>query len=133
MKSDSIADKIKSLVKNNDRFTLVELYGSAATGRMNEQSDIDIAVGSDSGLTNDDCLSLSLQLSELFNREVSVINLEKMEGLILSEVLTKGITIKNSSPLYKSRHLIRMYEYNEDILPFQQLAFEKKRQRYLNG
>lgn len=133
MKSSSIAQKIISIVSKDDRFSLVELYGSAASGRMNSRSDIDLAVGSERGLSNNDCLDLSLELTELLNREVSVIDLEKMEGLILSEVLTKGITLKNSSSHYKSRLLIRMFEYSEDIFPYEQLAFKKKLQRFLHG
>lgn len=108
------------------------LYGSAASDRLSSKSDVDIAVGSEMSLSNDFCMELSRKLSLLTDREVSVIDIEKMEGIILQEVLVKGITIKNRKPNYKAKFLSKMYEFTEDILPFQMMGMNKKISGFLN-
>ncbi|MBI9100472.1 MAG: nucleotidyltransferase domain-containing protein [Spirochaetaceae bacterium] len=108
------------------------LYGSAALDRLSPSSDIDIAVGSKKSLSNDYCIELSRKLSLITDREVSIINIEKMEGIILQEVLVKGITLKNSEPNYKAGFLSKMYEYTEDILPYQMMGINNKLDVFLN-
>lgn len=99
---------------------------------MNDASDIDLAVGLDSGLSYNACTDWSRELSLLLEREVSVIDIEKMEGIILQEILVKGITILNRNPNLKAKYLSKMYEYTEDILPFQMSGIHKKVREFLN-
>lgn len=83
-----------TLIADNDDVDLCILYGSAALDQLSPSSDIDIAVGSKKSLSNDFCMVLSGKLSIATDREVSIIDIEKMEGVILQEVLVKGITRK---------------------------------------
>lgn len=55
-----------------------------------------------------------------------------MEGVILQEVLRKGITIKSSDPLLKARYNIKMIVFPEDIFPFHILAHNKILKDFLN-
>lgn len=121
-----ILSKITTPINENDYIDLCILYGSAALDHLSPSSDIDIAVGSKKSLSNDFCMELSRKLTLSTDREVSIINIEKMEGVILQEVLVKGITIKNIKPEYKAQFLSKMYEYTEDILPFQMMGINKK-------
>ena len=123
---------IKPPISDDVNLELCILYGSAALDQLSANSDIDIVVGSEMSLTNDFCMELSRKLSLLTDREVSVINIEKMEGVILQEVLVKGITLKNLKPNYKAKFLSKMYEFTEDILPFQIMGINKKVANYLN-
>ncbi|MDA3809741.1 MAG: nucleotidyltransferase domain-containing protein [Spirochaetaceae bacterium] len=127
-----VLSKILTPISEEDDLDLCILYGSAALDRLSLTSDIDIAVGSEKSLTNDFCMELSGKLSLLTDREVSIINIEKMEGVILQEVLVKGITLKNLKPAYKTRFLSKMYEYTEDILPFQMMGINKKVADFIN-
>jgi len=129
---EEIITLISPLIVNDDSLNLCILYGSAALNRLTTNSDIDIAVGSEKSLTNDYCIELSRKLSLITDREVSIINIEKMEGIILQEVLVKGITLKNSESNYKARFLSKMYEYTEDILPYQMMGINKKVDNFLN-
>ena len=129
---NEIITSITPLIINDDSLDLCILYGSAVLDRLSPSSDIDIAVGSKKSLSNDYCIELSRKLSLITDREVSIINIEKMEGIILQEVLVKGITIKNSKSNYKARFLSKMYEYTEDILPYQMMGINNKVDNFLN-
>jgi len=109
------------------------LYGSAAIDNLTDRSDIDLTVGRESGLSYQECCQWSRDLSLLIDREVSIIDIEKMEGIILQEVLVKGITLINEKSHFKARYLSRMYEFTEDILPFQMMGIKKKVKEFLNG
>jgi len=129
---EAVIKTIESHLNKNKFIDLCILYGSAAQDRLNDRSDIDIALGCESGISYGECLEFSRVLTLEMDREVSVIDIEKMEGLILQEVLCKGITLKNDNPVYKARFLTRMWEFNEDLLPFQMMTIEKKLKDYLN-
>ena len=129
---EEIIAKISPLIVNDDSLDLCILYGSAALDRLSSNSDIDIAVGSEKSLSNDYCIELSRKLSLITDREVSIINIEKIEGIILQEVLVKGITLKNSVSNYKAGFLSKRYEYTEDILPYQMMGINKKVNNFLN-
>jgi len=77
-------------------------------------------------------LEISTTLSLLIELEASVIDINKMEGLIIEEVLTKGDIVKNSNPDLLFSHIQRMQTYTENILPFQQQGAKKLLKDYLN-
>lgn len=128
--AEQIVELIKPLIGNSIELCL--LYGSAALNRLTNRSDIDIAIGSNDLILDDEALNLSLKLTHLLNREVSVIDISKMEGVILSEVLGKGLTVKNSDPLLKAKYITKMLTFSEDILPYHQLSYDKKLKEFFN-
>ena len=128
--SEPIIDKAKRHLQNHPDMLLAILYGSAAVGRLSRLSDIDLAVSGEEGLSTESCLALSLTLGQDLDREVSVIDMNKIEGVILQEVLLKGIVLKHHPDLL-ARHALRLQEFTEDILPFQKIAFQTLKGRYL--
>lgn len=129
--SDAIIEQIRSRLEAHPEVTLAVLYGSVALGRISRQSDVDLAISSEGGLEPESCLSLSLQLTRALSREVSVVEMDKMEGVILQEVLMKGVFLKRN-PAVLLRHVFRLQEFTEDVLPFHELAFQIKMGRYLD-
>ena len=123
--SDAIIEQILTRLEAHPEVTLAVLYGSVASGRISQQSDVDLAISSKEGLEVETCLSLSLQLTRILNREVSVVDMDKMEGVILHEVLTKGVFLKRD-PDALVRHVFRLQEFTEDVLPFHEMAFQIK-------
>lgn len=126
-----IVEKIRPLIDNDIELTI--LYGSAALNRLTERSDIDIAIGSNKHISNNKSLNLSLKLTHLLNREVSVIDISKMEGVILKEVLIKGLTVKNSDPLLKAQYIKKMITFSEDILPYHLLSYKNSIKDFLEN
>ena len=129
---EEIIDTIIPIIEHDTEIELCLMYGSTVQDRLTERSDIDIAIGSEHGISNQKCLEVSRILTLATDREVSVIAIEKMEGVILQEVLVKGITIKNTNVNFKANLIIRMLEFTEDILPFQLMGINKKVMEYLH-
>lgn len=130
---DEVIKTVAPIIEKNHAIELCILYGSAAADNLTDMSDVDLAVGSETGLTYQQCLTLSLELTHLLDREVSVIDLKKLEGVILGEVLTKGITLKSTNTSYKAGFIMKNMEFNEDILPFHHAGARKMIQEYLDG
>lgn len=100
--------------------------------RLTDRSDIDIAIGSSSVISHESALDISLQLTHILSRECSVIDINKMEGVILEEVLTKGQIIRNYNPDLLAKYIGRMLTFTEDILPLQKAATDKYIGDYLS-
>jgi len=130
IESEAIINQVRHFLSGQADISLAILYGSAASDRLSRHSDVDLAVSSAQGLSAETCLSISLALTRKLDREVSVIDMNKMHGVILQEVLTKGIIVKKNSQLMV-RHVLRMQEFTEDVLPYQKMAFEIQMGRYL--
>ncbi len=120
-----IVDTIHNLIIKDNKIELCILYGSAASNRLKKSSDIDIAIAHAQGINNELRLETSLKLSAILKREVSVLDLSALNGIILREILKKGITIKNTNTLLKANLIIKMLDYSEDLYPLQKKALLK--------
>lgn len=125
-----ILDKI---LKSFTEIQICILYGSTAADRLNSESDIDLAVAAEPEISPDLCLSLSGRMSVETGRETSVTSLPKMEGVILSEVLSKGLVVRNENPALLARFITKMYSFSEDVLPLQLAGIKRKTEKYLHG
>ncbi|MBN2860393.1 MAG: nucleotidyltransferase domain-containing protein [Sphaerochaetaceae bacterium] len=125
---EEVIQHIQPLLFTYTNIDLCILYGSAARDTLHTGSDIDLAVGSSSGISYSDRFTLSQELTAVVGREVTVLDISSLNGVILQEVLTKGITIKNTDTAFKAELLIQMYEFTEDLLPAY-MAGAKKRIR----
>jgi predicted nucleotidyltransferase len=123
---------IDRAVRKNPRIELCILYGSAARDQLQESSDLDLVLGADQPVTPSECLDLSLSLGGQTGREVSVNSIEKMEGLILREILNGGVIIKNTNPDFLACFIIKMYDFAEDLLPLQLEGQKTQIRRFLD-
>ena len=130
---DAVIGTVSSQLVPFPDIQLCMLYGSANLDRLTPQSDIDLAVASADGLTAERCIEFMLKVGEKLDREVSVVDMDKMNGLILQEVLVKGHTILCNNALTKAKHILRMLEYTEDILPYQTMGLRKQMDTFIHG
>ena len=128
-----IINEIKHLIVNDYAIDLCILFGSAAQDRLKKSSDIDIVIGSKKGITNEQRLELSMDLSKICGRTVSVLDIAMLNGIVLKEVLVKGITIKNVDAVFKAKHITRMLDFMEDLYPMQKKGLIRKAKRFAYG
>ncbi len=119
---EELIQLIQPIILEETAIDLCVLYGSAARDKLTSESDIDLAVGNASGISYEERLDLSVRLTLLTGREVSIIDISTLQGIILQEVLVKGVTLKNRIPHFKAHLLSQMYEFSEDILPTHMLG-----------
>lgn len=128
---NDFADLIK-IFTDFPEILLVIVFGSVARNNDSAGSDLDIAVAGSRPLTMDSILQLQCTLEKNIGREVDVIDLQKVSGPILQQVLTTGKIIKNLSPLYAD-FIKKMWFNQADMMPLTKFVLQEHCQRFVNG
>lgn len=126
-------DIVSQTLEEKEEAETIILYGSAVQDRLTEESDLDIAAASAGGLSNEYRRDLAFRLSNAAERHVSVLDLAKLEGLILREILSRGQLIRNHNPNHLAQFTIKMYDYVEDLMPLQMEGIKNYLRRSLHG
>jgi len=89
----------------------VILFGSAAKGRMREDSDIDIAFLSESKLTSYDIFLAAQELADRLKSEVDLIDFQQASTIFKAQIVNRGIVILDRQPT--ARHYAYMRALKE--------------------
>lgn len=111
---------------------LVILYGSAVKGRFSDRSDIDIAVSGEGPLPVELLSDISTELAFHFGRNIDLIDLHQVEGLILHRVMTEGVRIKTDPALFV-KFQGKAFGYYEDFKPLQDMIRAERIRRFIDG
>ena len=118
------------LAKTLDPYLIV-LFGSAATGKLRADSDIDLAYLSDQDIEAYDLFMLSQQLASLLGRDVHLLNLNQVPTVLQAQVIDKGKMILDREPNRRQEFFILIFKtyarLNEERAPI--LAKVKERGR----
>ncbi|WP_321532024.1 nucleotidyltransferase domain-containing protein [uncultured Desulfuromonas sp.] len=122
-----------SALNKEQGLKLAILYGSAATGTMRANSDVDLAVLYGHALDAEQKMRLKDELERTFMRSVDLVDLSNLSGTILKQILCKGkVVIKNDSPALAM--LLQRMIYNQaDMMPYVTRTLMERQQRFLNG
>ena len=105
------------------------IFGSAASGTMREDSDVDVAVLASEPLSVMLRLELIAKLSLAVGREVDVVDLHSAYGTILRQVLTKGKIVLKRSDASHAMLIKRMLFDQADMEPLRRRIIDKSLQR----
>ena len=75
------------------------LFGSAASGQMRPESDLDIAILRPSPLSPDEVLGFKSFLSQKLRRDSDILDLYRTDSVTAAQVVTTGIEILSLNPL----------------------------------
>lgn len=106
---EQIAQEIRTFFHDREAVTAVYLFGSAAQGRMNRFSDIDVAVLYRRNQTPDLRRQLADQetLSERLNRTVDLVNLNTASPILGRQVLKNGRLLLNQDPSAVNNYFVQ--------------------------
>jgi predicted nucleotidyltransferase len=130
---DRIRKAIAGFFAGRPEIRLCFLYGSAASGRLHAGSDVDVAVAAADPLKPEELAELQLRLSELLGREVDLVDLRRAEGLLLRQILARGLRLKNEDPLFLSSLIRKMWYFEADMMPNIRLILQRRAERFAGG
>jgi putative transposase len=124
-------DEIGGALEDFPEIRFCTLFGSAGQGRMTARSDVDIAVAGEQKLDVETRARLAGALSGALGREVDLVDLQDVSGLILEQALCKSKVVKNADhPLY-ARLLKRLWYNQADMMPYVKRVLEQRSSRWL--
>lgn len=98
----AIIAKLSRFLAGHPSVRLAYLFGSVASGRQTQESDVDVAVLFDGGYTYDTVVHLQGALTDLLRREVDLVALNDCNPLV-AKAATEGILVwcrSKLEPLY---------------------------------
>ena len=134
MDQTEIVRRITLFFKKQPDVEVCLLFGSAAEDRtISENSDIDVAICAKEPIVADRLAELQLCLSEELAREVDLLDISRLNGLILRKVISNGLRVINTTPELLAYHIKRMLYYSEDMYPNYRMMQNAKLRRFAYG
>ena len=106
------------------------LYGSFAKGTARKGSDIDLAVAGSEELDAHYIQALRSRISDRMNRDVDVVDLNRVNGVILRECMNGRELVCRDRAL-KERLMIKLVYDQEDFMPLRRRMMKERREREL--
>lgn len=124
--SHSIDLLLKETLEQFPQVSLAVLFGSAASGRQQPNSDLDIAIAANRPLTANEKIAIISALAERTGRPVDLVDLNGVAEPLLGQVVRHGRRILGSDTLYGeliNRHLIEQ----ADFMPYRTRLLAERR------
>lgn len=132
LKADDALSIVRDYFADKDPFRLVLVFGSAATGAFKAHSDVDVAIAGTSAIDAETLLDTQADLAEKLGRPVDLIDLARVDGLILHRIMTQGRRVKTDPSLFV-RFQAKALGWKEDFLPLLQKMRDARITRFTNG
>ena len=133
MTREKVILKLRSVLDMKPEVKVCLLFGSAAEDKLGVNSDIDIAICGDNAFTNDYLAELQVAITEKLKTEVDLLDMARMNGLILRQVITTGKKIINKRPDLLAHYIKKMLFFSEDMFPNYQMILKSKAKRFAHG
>ena len=108
------------------------VFGSANKERLTPRSDVDVAVAGGKKLSLEEKVELLSALSKALGREVDLIDLQTVSGLILEQALCQASIVKNSDPSVYAELLKRLWYNQADMMPYVRRILEQRAAQWLH-
>lgn len=128
-----IVGGVKDVLCEEPGLVLAILYGSASTGKIRPDSDVDLAVLFDRPLSSAQKMTLIPHLESELKRDVDLVDLYALNGTILKQILTKGRMLIQSTPGAQAGLLQRMIGNQTDMMPYVTRTLIERQERFIHG
>ncbi len=128
-----LLDRATKILDREPGLQAAMAYGSAVTGELAPHSDVDLGVLFEQPLTAERKLDLMDRLQQALGRDVDLVDIREANGLILREILCKGVSLLRKDSTAFAEQLIRMV-YNEmDFMPYYRRTLRERAERFAHG
>ena len=127
--TNQICKTIQEALANRKDIKIATVFGSASRGMLGPESDIDIAVAAEKPLELEEKIALHHLLARKLAREVDLIDLQAVSGVILQQALCAGHFVRKDSSLMA--FLLKKMWYNqEDMMPLTRMILSQRAYRF---
>ncbi|NLW40437.1 MAG: nucleotidyltransferase domain-containing protein [Tissierellia bacterium] len=124
-----IIEKCRSLLMEYEGIIFAYIFGSYAKGKVNKDSDIDIAIYLKEKIDIETYLTIKMDLSEACKREVDLIILNEAVPLLKFQIYKNNILLFTRDKSIETRFRVRtLFEYN-DMKRYLDLSYNKTIER----
>ena len=122
---------IEPVLARHSSVVIAIVFGSLASARARFDSDLDLAVAAAAPLTPQSRMSLIEDLALAFGRPVDLIDLNRLHGPLLHQILTQG-TVIVCTDRTRYAELIRRLVYDEaDFMPYYRRILADRRKAWI--
>jgi len=130
-------ERLKEIVSRHPKITTAFLYGTAASGKLRPNSDIDVALLLTEPYSQKELVSLETHvicdIEAAFHREADVKTLNQMEHLpLLHEIFSTGILLCDRDPAWRRDFVIKKNLEYFDFLPHYERILKTYAERLRN-
>ena len=130
---DDVVRRSREFLLSVPGLRLAIVYGSAVSGRMRPNSDVDIAVLLDQPLSAERKVNIAIGLEQRLSRRVDLTDLMSLSGTILKQILCKGQVLVKADTA-SIAELTRKMIYNQaDLMPLVRRTLEERQMRFVYG
>ena len=130
-KPADLLSAIKNYLSHRDDVQLAFVYGSAASGRLRPDSDVDLAVCGNAPFPVEQRIAIAADIEDIVCRPVDLLDLHTAEGLILYQAVVYGVVVKKHSGLWEYYVRKALY-FHADLMPQITQSRTMKIQRFID-
>jgi len=125
-------DQLRSVIGRYPAISQAFVFGSVATGKVLPDSDLDIAVVWNGQVKPGQKMDLIKSLAEASGRPVDLVNIADCHGLLLKEILTKGLRLLPDDPHELFLLNKRLVYEEEDFMPMIRRTRRERASAFVN-
>ena len=129
--SATVQAAIEQVLARHPSIVVAILFGSLATGRNRNDSDLDLAVASTTPLDPQTRLQLIEELAVGLGRPVDLIDLAQTHGPLLQQILTKGRLLICTDRTRYADLLLRVVYEEADVMPYYRRILAERRRAWI--
>lgn len=131
-RANPIIDALQSLLAHNPDIELAILYGSMASGKYTDQSDVDLAIKKNTPLTEQQKKHLIEQTALITGRAVDLVDLSTVGEPLLGQIIKHGKRLLGSDAQYAELVLQHIYA-QADFVPYIERTLKERRDQWISS
>jgi predicted nucleotidyltransferase len=125
--------RLRDTLNHDETVVLAVLYGSGGRDRLAAHSDIDLAIAKSTTMSMDEKAEMTVRLEKAAGRTVDLVDLRVIEGVILHQVLTRGVVLKNADSGLRAFLIKKALYHDADMMPLLRRMPLAKAKRFAHG
>jgi len=130
MQATDVFTLVQDALSRHPGLRLALLFGSAASGQMRTDSDVDVAVLADAPLAPHQHIQLIGDLAQATGRAIDLVDLSTTGEPLLGQILTHGRKLLGSTDAHAAL-ISRHWFDTADFLPYAQRMIQERRDAWI--